>query len=289
MVLDLPNADDPALADVAAFRAAHAAFRAALDTEPIPDPAPYRPDPRLARPAGPPRPYSLQNAFHGPTMSESERCRQKIRQRWLRSVVPDLSAVWAAHAARLDSARNPTRTVAVDAFDLTIAGHNRPAPWRRSDRTRTPVTYSATGPILAIRSRIPQPCPSVPVAVLFGMLSCRPWEVWIDPTSVRLTDVAPPQRSLRCEGCGMLSRSPHLDCTIYGEDGERLARLIASWRITGGTVRTRAPRVTIADRPRPDNVRTFTCRGCGATATEPRRQGRPSVRCADCRQRRNGR
>lgn len=289
MVLTPPDADDPALADVAAFRAAHAAFRAALDTEPIPDPAPYRPDPRLARPAGPPRPYSLQNAFHGPVLAESDRYRSSIRRRLLRSVAPDLSAVWTRHAAALDAARNPTRTVPVDAWDHTVVGRNRPTPWRRSDRTRTPVTYSATGPVLAIRSRIPQPCPSVPVAVLFGLLSYRSFEVWTDPVSVRLTDVAPPQRSLRCEGCGMLSSSPHLDCTIYGEDGERLARLIASWRITGGTVRTRAPRVTIADRPRPDNVRTFTCRGCGATTTEPRRQGRPSVRCGDCRQRRNGR
>lgn len=288
MVLDPPDADDPALADLAAFRAAHAAYRAAVEAEPLPAPVPFRPDPRLARPAGPPRPYGLINAFHGPTMSESERYRQKIRQRWLRSVVPDLSAVWAAHAARLDRSRNPTRTVAVDAFDLTIAGHNRPTPWRRSDRTRTPVLYSARGTVLAVRGRTPLPCPPH-LAVVLGLLSCRSWEVWTDPTSVRLTDVAPPQRSLRCEGCGMLSRSPHLDCTIYGEDGERLARLIASWRITGGTVRTRAPRVTIADRPRPENTRTFACRGCGATTTEPRRQGRPSVRCADCRQRRNGR
>ena len=93
MALDLPDANDSALADVAAFRAAHAAFRAALDTEPIPDPAPFRPDPRLVQPAGPPRPYGLQNAFHGPVLAESDRYRSSIRRRLLRSVVPDLSAI----------------------------------------------------------------------------------------------------------------------------------------------------------------------------------------------------
>lgn len=286
MALDLPNADD-FIGDPAGFAAAHAAYRADLEARPLPDPAPYRPDPRMVSQYGPPAPHTLQKAFYGPTMSESERRRQKIRQRWLRAFVPDLSPTWATHAARLDSTRNPTRTVAVDAFDLTFAGRNRPTPWRRSDRTRTPVLYSARGAVLAVRGRIPLPCPPH-LAVVLGLLSCRSWETWTNPQRVRLTDVAPPQRSLRCEGCGMPSRSPHLDCTIYDEGGERLARLIASWRITGGTVRTRAPRVTIADRPRPDNVRTFTCRGCGTKVTEPRRQGRPSVRCSDCRQRRNG-
>jgi hypothetical protein len=290
MVLDPPDADDPALADVAAFRAAHAAYRAAVEAEPLPAPAPFQPDPRLIRPAGPPRPYGLQNAFHGPTLAESDRRADAIRRRLLRSVVPDLSAVWAAHATNLDTSRNPVRTVATDAWDHTVVGRNRPAPWRRSDRARTPVTYSATGPILAVRSRIPLPCPSVPVAVLFGMLSCRPWEVWTDPTSVRLTDVAPPRRTLACESCGMAAKSPHLGCSVTDDYGrERLARLVQSWTIVGGTVRTRAPRVTVADRPRPDNVRTFECRGCGASVTEPRRQGRPSVRCGDCRDKRNGR
>lgn len=290
MVLDPPDANDPALADVAAFRAAHAAYRAALDAEPLPAPVPFRPDPRLARPAGPPRPYGLQNAFHGPVLAESDRYRSLIRRRLLRSVVPDLSAVWTRHAAALDAARNPMRTVPVDAWDHTVVGRNRPTPWRRSDRARTPVTYTAPGPVLAIRSRIPLPCSSVPVAVLFGVLSCRSFEVWTDPVSVRLTDVAPPRRTLVCESCGMAAKSPHLGCSVTDDYGrERLARLASLWVIVGGTVRTRAPRVTVADRPRPDNVRTFTCRGCGATVTEPRRQGRPSVRCADCRQRRNGR
>ena len=289
MALDLPNADD-FIGDPAGFAAAHAAYRADLEARPLPDPAPFRPDPRLARPAGPPRPYGLQNAFHGPVLAESDRYRSSIRRRLLRSVVPDLSAVWAAHAASLDSIRNPVRTVATDAWDHTVVGRNRPAPWRRSDRARTPVLYSAHGAVLAVRSRIPLPCPSVPVAVLFGMLSCRPWEVWTDPVSVRLTDVAPPRRTLRCEACGDATKSPHLDCTVSDDNGrERLARLVLSWAVIGGTVRTRAPRVTVADRPRPDNVRTFTCRGCGTTVTEPRRQGRPSVRCGDCRDRRNGR
>ena len=295
MVLTPPRADDPALADLAAFRAAHAAYRAALESEPLPAPVPFRPDPRLDRPAGPPRPYGLQNAFYGPSLSESRLTRRRllrspIRRRLLRSVVPDMSAVWTRHAAALDAARNPTRTVPVDAWDHTIVGRNRPTPWRRSDRTRTPVTYTAAGPVLAIRSRIPLPCPSAPVAVLFGLLSCRSFEVWTDPTSVRLTDVAPPRRTLRCEACGMASKSPHLDCTVSDDNGrERLARLVPSWAIVGGTVRTRAPRVTVSDRPRPDNVRTFTCRGCGAEVAEPRRQGRPSVRCGDCRDKRNGR
>ncbi len=290
MVLIPPRADDPALADLAAFRAAHAAYRAALESEPLPAPVPFRPDPRLARPAGPPRLYGPQNAFHGPVLAESDRYRSSIRRRLLRSVVPDMSAVWTRHAAALDAARNPTRTVPVDAWDRTVVGRNRPTPWRRSDRTRTPVTYTAAGPVLAIRSRIPQPYPSVPVAVLFGVLSCRSFEVWTDPVSVRLTDVAPPRRTLRCEACGMASKSPHLDCTVADDYGrERLARLVPSWVIVGGTVRTRAPRVTVSDRPRPDNVRIFTCRGCGTTVTEPRRQGRPSVRCGDCRDKRNGR
>lgn len=290
MVLTPPRADDPALADLAAFRAAHAAYRAALESEPLPAPVPFRPDPRLDRPAGPPRPHALQNAFHGPSLSESRLLRPPIRRSVLRSVVPDLSAVWTRHAASLDATRNPTRTVPVDAWDRTVVGRNRPTPWRRSDRTRTPVTYTAAGPVLAIRSRIPLPCPSAPVAVLFGLLSYRSFEVWTDPVSVRLTDVAPPRRTLRCEACGMASKSPHLDCTVSDDYGrERLARLVSSWVIVGGTVRTRAPRVTVSDRQRPDNVRTFTCRGCGAEVTEPRRQGRPSVRCGDCRDRRNGR
>ncbi len=290
MVLTPPRADDPALADLAAFRAAHATYRAALESEPLPAPVPFRPDPRLARPAGPPRPHALQNAFHGPVLAESDRYRSPIRRRLLRSVVPDLSAVWAAHAASLDAARNPVRTRSIDAWDHTIVGRNRPTPWRRSDRARTPVTYTAAGPVLAIRSRIPQPCPSAPVAVLFGLLSYRSFEVWTDPVSVRLTDVAPPRRTLVCESCGMATRSQHLGCTVTDDYGrERLARLVLSWAVIGGTVRTRAPRVTVADRPRPDNVRTFTCRGCGATVTEPRRQGRPSVRCGDCRDKRNGR
>ncbi len=290
MVLIPPDADDPALADLAAFRAAHAAYRAALESEPLPAPVPFRPDPRLDRPAGPPRPYGPQNAFHGPVLAESDRYRSPIRRRLLRSVVPDLSAVWTAHAASLDATRNPMRTRSVDAWDHTIVGRNRVIPWRRSDRTRTPVTYTAAGPVLAIRSRIPQPCPSAPVAVLFGLLSYRSFEVWTDPTSVRLTDVAPPRRTLVCESCGMATRSQHMGCTVSDDYGrERLARLVPSWVVVGGTVRTRAPRVTVADRPRPDNVRTFTCRGCGTTVTEPRRQGRPSVRCGDCRDKRNGR
>ncbi len=288
MVLTPPRADDPALADLAAFRAAHATYRAALESEPLPAPVPFRPDPRLARPAGPPRPHALQNAFHGPVLAESDRYRSPIRRRLLRSVVPDLSAVWAAHAASLDAARNPVRTRSIDAWDHTIVGRNRPTPWRRSDRTRTPVTYTAAGPVLAIRGAIPLPCP-VHLAVIIGLLSGRRWEVWTDPVSVRLTDVAPPRQTLVCESCGMATRS-HLGCTVTDDYGrERLARLVPSWVIVGGTVRTRAPRVTVADRPRPDNVRTFTCRGCGATVTEPRRQGRPSVRCGDCRDKRNGR
>lgn len=289
MVLDPPDADDLALADLAAFRAAHVAYRAAVEAEPLPAPVPFRPDPRLIRPAGPPRPYGLQNAFHGPVLAESNRYRSPIRRRLLRSVVPDLSAVWTAHTAALDTSRNPVRTVATDAWDHTVIGRNRLVPWRRSDRARTPVLYSAHGAVLAVRSRIPLPCPSVPVAVLFGLLSSRPFEVWTDPTSVRLTDVAPPRRTLVCESCGMTAKSPHLGCSITDDyRRERLARLVSSWVIVGGTVRTRAPRVTVSDRPRPDNVRTFTCRGCGASVTEPRRQGRPSVRCADCRDKRNG-
>lgn len=289
MVLTPPNADDPALADLAAFRAAHAAYRAAVEAEPLPAPVPFRPDPRLVRPAGPPRPYGLQNAFHGPVLAESARYRSPIRRRLLRSVVPDLSAVWAAHAAALDRSRNPVRTRSVDAWDHTIVGRNRPTPWRRSDRARTPVTYTAAGPVLAIRGAIPLPCP-VHLAVIIGLLSGRRWEVWTDPVSVRLTDVAPPRRTLVCESCGMATKSLHLGCSVTDDYGrERLARLASSWIIVGGTVRTRAPRVTVSDRPRPDNVRTFACRGCGTTVTEPRRQGRPSVRCGDCRDKRNGR